>query len=32
MNNPLQEILGAFLLAMLAYLFIVFLFLEGGPH
>lgn len=32
MNNPLQEWLAAVLLAMLAYLFVVFLMLEGGPH
>lgn len=32
MNNPLQEVLAAVLLAMLAYLFIVFIMLEGGPH
>ena len=32
MNNPFQEMLAAMLLATLAYLFIVFIMLEGGPH
>ena len=32
MNNPLQDLAVAVLLAALAYLFIVFVMLEGGPH
>ena len=32
MNNPLQELAAAVLLALFGYMLIVFIMLEGGPH